>query len=165
MSEIRIENALLLEGLSSVLPKPRKRKSAKRRSLTFFPGPHSDSMELYSHEKGLGVVIEIEGELPHQFNIDGKQLFSLSQGWAEDQILQVFIMEKAMEIRAGTGKYQLPITATDADRTHRNRKKVSESSRLKLVSLEPEEKKFDQGEDTWLFSARIPYPRHREPSE
>ena len=163
---IKIRADLLAEAVTAIVPK--KRKNARK------PGKlYPVSLEYFVDDEALGIKeayhalrgyrVRATGQWPDKVQVDGRILVALVGKYPAESEIELVVLDEELAILQGRSQFRLKRldpgnnpgiteTAPPKDRRH--------TGPVVMPPEEPPSGRFEWN-DTWLFSARVPFPQHR----
>lgn len=164
---IHIRADLLAEAVTAVVPKTRKNARKPRK-------PYPLSLVYFAEDEALGVKeayhalrgyrVKATGQWPDKVQVDGRILVALVGKYPADSDIELVALDDELAILQGNSTVRLKRldpgsdpgileTAPPKDRRH--------TGPVVMPPDEPPSGRFEWN-DTWLFSARVPFPQHRQ---
>ena len=165
---IKVNAAALLEALGVVVPKG-DRRSRRRKvdaPVTLKFDASRSVLEIFeSRHAAKGYEIEASGAWPDQVQIEGRVLRNLISRFRPEASVEMTVTpDDLAAVHGGTKATLRRLDASDRRPIKLVPVKGPESVSWPKIKPDPHEKRAEW-DDTWDFSARVPIPQHRKPTD
>ena len=163
-NKIVFEVGLLFEGLTAVVPKWRKKSVPKPFPINLVFNKEHKFFELCGAKHGeIRYEIPARGKWPELVQVDGRILQKLLSTFDPKETVDLVVDDATLQINCGNLKAQLRRIDGRESKGIKTTPKLPDQRHLEPVTHPPEPiGKRVELNDTWLFSARVPVPQHRD---
>jgi hypothetical protein len=166
LGSICVRASLLSEAVLAVVP--RRRKNSKKKIK-----PYPISLIFFEEEQALGITeayhalrgyrVPASGRWPAKLQIDGQPFPNLVSTYPKDAQIELIALDDALAILYGKSRILLKRLDPHGTPGIQESAPPRDKKHFGPVSAPPDRPPSHRFEwnDTWLFSARVPFPQHR----